>query len=52
MTVLSIEGGAYCLRIPTSYFPKYRPDLEKGGESVGMTNVPDYKYKFSVDLNS
>ncbi len=23
-TALSIEGGAYCLRIPTSYFPKYR----------------------------
>lgn len=48
---LDIEGGAYCMRIPTSYWPRYAPDLAKGGESLGVTSSPDEKATYTIGID-
>ena len=53
LKLLEVEAGAYCLRVPTSYF------LRSGGEEVNK-NIPkdaavppqDAEYSFRVEINA
>jgi hypothetical protein len=51
LMTLAIEGSAYLLRIPTSYFPKYNlqsQDLMSLGSLA--SSLPDYSYAFNIEL--
>ena len=54
---LEIEGGAYVLRIPTAYFPKYTSQTQtsaekieiskEGGSAFGVESKPENFLTFS-----
>jgi hypothetical protein len=51
---LDIEAGAYCLRIPTTYFIKYENAAQVNlGVPGTQVNAPDQNnYEFRVEINS
>jgi hypothetical protein len=51
---LDIEAGAYCLRIPMTYFIKYESVIQVNlGESGTQGEIADQNsYDFRVEINS
>jgi hypothetical protein len=51
---LDIEAGAYCLRIPMTYFIKYENAIQVNlGESGTQAEIADQDYyDFRVEINS
>jgi hypothetical protein len=56
---LQVEGGAYCFRIPTSFFPLYNNNPNSNPisnqnmqEYLVVESYFHYKYTFIVEINS
>jgi len=49
---LEIEGGAYCLRIPTSYFIKGYNDLQLVKDYTRNRDKFSTKYSFKINIET
>lgn len=48
--LLDVENGAYCLRIPTSYFPRYGYPNNSELTDFDTTGAPTYSFNLNIDI--
>jgi len=48
---VEIEGGAYCLRLPLTYFPRFNPIKVDGAESEGVSSSPSLQTEYSISVS-